>query len=150
VEGVVQRQDRGAVRPVFVEAVFAREFDDAFVRLRTGVGEEDAGHAGAAAERLGQTRGGLGIKEVRHVPELHALVEDRLRPLRVGVADGAHADAACKIDVPFPVDAEENGAFAAFDADGEACIGVQDVRVVHSPQFFKGHARSAPNSCNLR
>ncbi|MPN04036.1 hypothetical protein SDC9_151272 [bioreactor metagenome] len=103
VEGVVQRHDRVSACAVFVKGIFPREFDRALVRLRAGVAEKHALHAGALDERLGDGSRGFGVEKVRDVRELFCLRRDGSQPAFVAAAEGANADSACKIEIRLAV-----------------------------------------------
>jgi len=139
VEGVVQGDDLVSARAVFVERVFAREFDRALVCLRAGVREEHALHAGALDQRLRGSCRRLGIVKVRHMRELLRLLCDRGEPRFVAAAEGADADAAREIDIRLTVEILQRRVFAAFERDRETLISAKDVVVSLLDHVVIGH-----------
>ena len=85
--------------PDAIVRVAARELQRGLVRLRTGVGEEDALGERVVDEALGEAQRRLAGQPVRHVPQRARLVGDRADHRRMAVTERGDGDAAGEVDV---------------------------------------------------
>ena len=95
----------------------ARHFDRSLVGLSAGIGEENQ----IGESRLGEAPRkalALGILiEVRNVPQLRALVGQRLDEVGMGVTNRGDRDAGTEVEITLPGDRGEPAALAALESD---------------------------------
>ena len=128
-EGALERDDPHALGRAIDGVIFARAFDRAFHRLRARIAEESVfGKAGGGAEPLGEPFAFRNAKQVGDVDELGGLLGDRLRDVRVRMAERVHGDAGGEIEVALAVGRDEPGAFAPLEAEVDACECRQEMR----------------------
>ena len=100
-----------------------------FHRLHARIAEESVfGKAGGGAEPLGEPFAFRNAKQVGDVDELGGLLGDRLRDVRVRMAERVHGDAGGEIEVALAVGRDEPGAFAPLEAEVDACECRQEMR----------------------
>src|SRR6185295_12355562 len=85
-----------------VMAEAAREFEEAFIRLGTGIAEEDLAGRQVPDNPLRQPALRLVIVEVRDVDELLRLVDEGLGDFGMRVPQRADRDAAAQVEVTAP------------------------------------------------
>ena len=95
--------------------MFARELDRGLVRLRAGVAEEHPIGERRLAQLFGEAHRRLREVEVADVPEPPGLPGERLRELRVAVAERGHADPGAQIDVFVTVEVPHAGPCATVE-----------------------------------
>jgi hypothetical protein len=99
VEGVFERDHTQALGLPQHEEVAARQLEQGFDRLRAGVAEKDAVHAGRGAQPRGEPHVGVIVEIVRDVAELTDLLAQRGDELGMRVAQRAHGDARIHVEV---------------------------------------------------
>ena len=113
VEPSMKGHDLALLRAVAEARMLARELDRGLVRLRPGVAEEDPVGERRLAQLLGKAHRRLHEVEVAGMPEPSRLIDERLRQLRVAVAEGGHADPGAEVHVLVAVRIPYAGALAA-------------------------------------
>ena len=112
--------------------VAARQLQGAFDGLGPGVAEEHLVGEGMGDQPLGKAPALRDLVEVGDVPQLGALLLQRLHQVGVGVAERVHRDARREVEESSPVRREEIGAFAALESEVGARIGLHQ-GVAHEP-----------------
>ena len=124
VKGIRRRQN---FKPAFVVAEFARELEQAFVRLRAAVGEKAFARADAFDEFGGEPALRLGEIKIRDVDQLFRLLDERLGDGRMRVAEAADGDAAAEIQIAFAGDIKNVAARAVAQDEFKAPVAGHDV-----------------------
>ena len=128
-EGALEADDldplRLAVRPVILAGGLQRALD----RLGARVAEEHLVDAGGFAEPRGQRLLARDAEDVGDVPELLALVLQRLHQLRMRVAEAGGGDAGQAVEVGLALGRVEPRASAAFERQRGAVVDAHDVVV---------------------
>ncbi len=127
VEGAVEADHLDPLGGPVGVVVFARQLQRQLDRLGPRIGEE--GHVGETG--LGQPRRqrllARDAEDVGHVPELLALVLQRLHEPRVGVAERIDRDPGQAIEVGLALGREQSHALAALEGERGAAVDPHDV-----------------------
>ena len=145
VEGVLEGDDLVVIGSVFVKAVFARDFNGAFVRLGAAVAEAYLGKSRQAAQLFGEVARLRAVEVVGHVLNGVCLRAHRLCPALVAVAEGVDADARADVEVALAVLVVGDDALAALKGDVVAPVGVHNILqvfffCVHFTPLFRFHS----------
>src|ERR1700722_1887153 len=95
----------------------ARHLDRRFVGLGARIGEENKVGEGRLGEALGIALAFRVLIEVRNVPQLRALLDQRLDEMRMSVADRGHGDAGAKVEVALAICRNEPATLASLESD---------------------------------
>ena len=128
VEGALESDQPEPLGMAARRMIFARGLDGAFQRLGAGVGEEDIIREAGVREALGQQLRLGNAEEVGDMPELAALIDERLDQMGMAVAKAADCDARAKIEIARPIGRFEPAALASREGHIGARIGRQDRR----------------------
>ncbi len=128
VERAFERHDAETLRVAARRLVLAGHLDGGLVGFGTRIGEEDELREGGLDEAIGQPFAARDLVEVRRVPELAALLAQRLDEVRMRIAERRDRDATAEIEVTIAVLGEEPDTLAAIEDEIGAGIGGQDVR----------------------
>ncbi len=124
VKGIRRRQN---FKPAFVVAEFARELEQAFVRLRAAVAEKNFARADAFHNFGGEPALRLGEIQIGNVNQFFRLLDERLGDGRMRVAETTHGDAAAKIEIAFARDIKNVTARAVAQREVKSSVAGHDV-----------------------
>ena len=128
VEGALEGDQSELLGMAARRMIFAGGLDGAFQRLGAGIREKDIVGEAGVREALGQQLRFGNAKEVGDMPELAALVDERLDEMGMAVAQTADRDARAKIEIAGPIGRLEPAALASREGHIGARIGRQDRR----------------------
>ncbi len=122
VEGVAEGDDAELLRVAEGELAAPRRLDRALERLGARIGEEHRVGEGQVDEPLGDRRLAGHLVQVRHVHQRRRLVLDRLRQVRMAVAERIDRDAGGEVEPAVAVGVEQIRALAAHRRDFAAAV----------------------------
>ena len=123
VKGALKADDPIPFRMAADELIAARGLDRAFHRLGAGIGEEhQIGKACCGKPRAKPFRL-RNLEKIGDVPELLALLGQRLDEMGMGMADADDGNAGAEIEIFLAVRRVEPGALAPLESEIEARIG---------------------------
>ena len=114
-------------KPAFVVAEFARELEQAFVRLRAAVAEKNFARADAFHDFGGQPALRLGEIKIRDVDQFFRLLDERLGDGRMRVAEAIDRDAAAEVEITFARDIKNVAARAVAQHEFKASVAGHDI-----------------------